>query len=78
MYRLLAIAKYEDRYVIPMSSSKPAPRMEELGISTSSLEVELTPGAGAPQACFDPNMGGPAKPGPVPVDLRRWEGADRK
>ena len=79
MYRLLAIAKYEDRYVIPMSSSKPAPRMEELGIPTSSMTVPLTPGVGAPQACYEDDTGGrPRVGGPVPVDLRVWEGVGKK
>ena len=66
MYRLLAIAKYDDRYVIPMSSSAPAPRMAELGIDTESLNDEaflgnqpasmpkggVGPGSGAPAACY--------------------------
>jgi nitrate reductase beta subunit len=68
MYRLLAIAKYDDRYVIPMSSTEPAPRMAELGIDTSSLSDEgflggkpAYLGVGAPEACSSAGTCGIAK-----------------
>lgn len=85
MYRLLAIAKYDDRYVIPASSSAPAPRMQELGISTESLNDEAflgdrpaNLGQGAPGACTTAATGGcgVAEMGtprePVYIDLRTW------
>jgi nitrate reductase beta subunit len=41
MYRLLAIAKYEERYVIPTAYAGDAHQLEELGCS---LDVEGGPG----------------------------------
>lgn len=41
MYRLLAIAKYEDRYVIPASHTEPVEGLEEVGCS---LDYEGGPG----------------------------------
>ena len=43
MYRLLAIAKYEDRYVIPAAHTEQAHELEEMGCS---LEFEGGPGMG--------------------------------
>lgn len=43
MYRLLAIAKYEDRYVVPKAHREQAHRLEEMGCS---LDYEGGPGAG--------------------------------
>ncbi len=43
MYRLLAIAKYEDRYVIPAAHSEQARQLEEL---PCSLDYEDGPGMG--------------------------------
>jgi nitrate reductase / nitrite oxidoreductase, beta subunit len=43
MYRLLAIAKYEDRYVIPMAHTELAQRMAELP-GTCGLDFEGGPG----------------------------------
>ncbi len=43
MYRLLAIAKYEDRYVIPSAHSEQAAELEELACS---LDYEDGPGMG--------------------------------
>ncbi|NLG61163.1 MAG: nitrate reductase subunit beta, partial [Candidatus Cloacimonetes bacterium] len=43
MYRLLAIAKYEDRYVIPPAHAEQAHDLEELGCS---LDFEDGPGMG--------------------------------
>jgi nitrate reductase beta subunit len=43
MYRLLAIAKYDDRYVIPAAHAEDAHRLEQLG-TECSLEYEGGPG----------------------------------
>src|SRR5690606_23841097 len=43
MYRLLAIAKYEDRYVIPTAHSEVARELEEMACS---LDFEGGPGMG--------------------------------
>ena len=43
MYRLLAIAKYEDRYVIPKAHREQAHNLEEMGCS---LDFEGGPGSG--------------------------------
>ena len=84
MYRLLAIAKYEDRYVVPMSSTQTAPRMAELGIDTSLMSEAVLDagylGEGAPAACSGAVSGDSAGNGrgvgakrePVFVDLRSW------
>lgn len=78
MYRLLAIAKFDDRYVIPESGSAPAPRMEELGIDTSGIGDAGFLGEGAPSACtsaighrasLDAT---PKKREPVFVELQTW------
>ena len=45
MYRLLAIAKYEERYVIPAAHAEDAHRLEELG-TECSLDYEGGPGMG--------------------------------
>jgi nitrate reductase beta subunit len=45
MYRLLAIAKYEDRYVIPQAHLETARELEELGCS---LDTDGGPGMGGP------------------------------
>ncbi|MFG2648680.1 nitrate reductase subunit beta [Streptomyces sp. NPDC048436] len=47
MYRLLAIAKYEDRYVIPTAAVGDAQRLEESALpDTCSLDFDGGPGAG--------------------------------
>ncbi len=46
MYRLLAIAKYEDRYVIPAAHSETARQLEELGNEGCSLDYDGGPGMG--------------------------------
>lgn len=47
MYRLLAIAKYEDRYVIPTAAVVDAQRLEESALPDScSLDYEEGPGMG--------------------------------
>ena len=45
MYRLLAIAKYEDRYVIPAAHAETAAGLEELATGCS-LDYEGGPGMG--------------------------------
>lgn len=60
MYRLLAIAKFEDRYVIPGSTSQEAPLMSEDFL-----------GAGAPQACSSTGCN-PTQGEPVFIDLQTW------
>ena len=74
MYRLLAIAKYDDRYVIPEGGSAPAPRMEELGINTEGMGDAGYLGEGAPSACTSAigcgSTGGTRRE-PVFVDLKR-------
>lgn len=77
MYHLLAIAKYEDRYVIPMSTTQPAPRMAELGVPTDTLigsgaEAGFL-GEGAPSACSQAAAGADGQRQPVFIDLRGWE-----
>ena len=77
MYRLLAIAKFDDRYVIPEGGSAPAPRMEELGIDTEGNGDPGYQGEGAPQACSSANGSGVSgategKREPVFVDLKSW------
>ena len=73
MYRLLAIAKYDDRYVIPEGGSAPAPRMEELGIDTEGMGDAGYLGEGAPSACTSAigcgSTGGTRRE-PVFVDLK--------
>ncbi len=74
MYRLLAIAKYDERYVIPASSSAAPSRMEELGISTEGIGDAGYLGMGAPSACTTSASCGVSegKREPVFVDLKRW------
>ena len=74
MYRLLAIAKYDDRYVIPEGGSAPAPRMEELGINTEGMGDAGYLGEGAPSACTSAigcGSTGRTRREPVFVDLKR-------
>ncbi|WP_084703911.1 nitrate reductase subunit beta [Phaeacidiphilus oryzae] len=49
MFRLLAVAKYEDRYVIPTAAAQEAASLEESAIGGCSLDYEGGPGmAGGP------------------------------
>ena len=63
MYRLLAIAKYEDRYVIPAAHSEHAKELEEMGCSLDGVEgVE--------------KFGGPfgrSSGNPVPVTIENFQ-----
>ncbi len=87
MYRLLAIAKYDDRYVIPTTSPELPRGMEELGMSAAALNQQVTPmgaafnaglGMGAPAACASgcaaSSATGPAQGGQKSgrVDLLTW------
>ena len=63
MYRLLAIAKYEDRYVIPSAHAETAAKLEELGASCS-LDFEGGPGMGG-AGPFGSSSGSPV---PVAVE----------
>ena len=60
MYSLLAIAKYEDRYVIPTAHFERAHELEELGCS---LDFD-----GGPYAGESGRSARPAAPGPVAVE----------
>ena len=52
MYRLLAIAKYDDRYVIPTTHPETPRGIAELGEDVSGMVEELVgAGEGAPEAC---------------------------
>ena len=63
MYRLLAIAKYEERYVIPAAHAEDAHRLEQLG-TECSLDYEGGPGMGG-SGPFGESSGAPAPD-------RRW------
>jgi len=62
MYRLLALAKYEDRYVIPPAHSEQAHSLEAFATGCS-LDVEGGPGMGGP------GTGGPATGGKVSLPM---------
>ena len=65
MYRLLAIAKYEDRYVIPAAHAEQAKDLENLGAASGcSLDV----------VDLGPNSGpfGHASGNPVPVTIENF------
>ena len=52
MYRLLAIAKYDDRYVIPTTHPETPRGIAELGEDVTGMVEELVgAGEGAPEAC---------------------------
>jgi len=80
MYRLLAIAKYEDRYVIPAAHAEDAHRLEQIG-TECSLDYEGGPGMGGGgpygQGPFGESSGTPA---PIAVEtfhmLRERQTAD--
>lgn len=72
MYHLLAIAKFENRYVVPSSSTQPPPRMKELGIDTGTLTENGFLGEGAPSACSSGCGGSAGKGEAVFIDLKSW------
>ena len=62
MYRLLAIAKYEDRYVIPAAHSEQARELENMGCSLDGVDM-------------GEKFGGPfgqASGNPVPVTIENF------
>jgi nitrate reductase beta subunit len=63
MYRLLAIAKYEDRYVIPTAYAERGHQLEEAGCS---LDFEGGPGM------YDSGPFGEASGRPVPVSIETF------
>ena len=76
MYRLLALAKYDERYVIPPAHAEAAHGLEELA-TECALDYEGGPGMGG-SGPFGESSGGPA---PVAVEnfyvLRNRQTADR-
>jgi nitrate reductase beta subunit len=66
MYRLLAIAKYEERYVIPPAHAEQAHSLEELA-TECSLNFEGGPGMGG-SGPFGESSGGP-----VPVSIENFQ-----
>ncbi|QSE87255.1 nitrate reductase subunit beta (plasmid) [Rhodococcus pseudokoreensis] len=84
MYRLLAIAKYEERYVIPPAHYEDAHKLENIA-TECSLNVDGGPGMGGMDGSFggDPGMGadpgvgspvGPGRPEGVRINLVTWNG----
>jgi nitrate reductase beta subunit len=63
MYRLLAVAKYEERYVIPAAHAEDAHRLEQLG-TECSLDYDGGPGMGG-SGPFGESSGTPA---PISVE----------
>ena len=63
MYRLMAIAKYEDRYVIPTAHEEQAHDLEEMGCS---LDFDEGPGM------YDSGAFGEASGRPVPVAVETF------
>ena len=69
MYRLLAIAKYDDRFVIPTNQTVAPAGIAELGEDVSGML-----GTGAPEACTVASFHGADAPGTENrVDLLSWE-----
>ncbi|WP_052862971.1 nitrate reductase subunit beta [Streptomyces niger] len=82
MYRLLALAKYDERYVIPTSYQAPAPGDVDLG--GCSLEAEggpgMMPGGYDPDSFHAPPDTGPTPAGSATagrVNLLNWNGKGR-
>ncbi|MFE3290423.1 nitrate reductase subunit beta [Rhodococcus sp. NPDC059234] len=69
MYRLLAIAKYDERYVIPTAHAEQAHELEELGCS---LDFEGGPGM------LDSGPFGEASGRPVPVAVETFHALERR
>ena len=85
MYRLLALAKYDERYVIPAAHAEQAHGLEELA-TECSLDYEGGPGMGG-SGPFGESSGGPApiavenfhmlrdrQTGETVVNLLNWDG----
>ncbi|MDO5753929.1 MAG: nitrate reductase subunit beta, partial [Arthrobacter sp.] len=81
MYRLLAIAKYDERYVIPSAHYEDAHKLENVA-TECSLNVDGGPGMGGMggmDASFgaDPAVGSPStpsRPEGVRINLLDWDG----
>ncbi len=84
MYRLLAIAKYDERYVIPPAHYEDAHKLENIA-TECSLNVDGGPGMGGMDGSFgdEPNLGadpavgspvGPGRPEGVRINLVDWDG----
>ncbi|MEO6880544.1 MAG: nitrate reductase subunit beta, partial [Mycobacteriaceae bacterium] len=84
MYRLLAIAKYDERYVIPPAHYEDAHKLENIA-TECSLNVDGGPGMGGMDGSFgdepglgaDPAVGspvGPGRPAGVRINLVDWDG----
>jgi len=84
MYRLLAIAKYDERYVIPPAHYEDAHKLENIA-TECSLNVDGGPGMGGMDGSFggDPGLGadpgvgspvGPGRPEGVRINLVDWDG----
>ena len=78
MYRLLAIAKYADRYVIPNGAGSDAHRLDALATGCS-LDGDGGPGMTAFDAMADKfhltdTNGAAAEDKPVRVNLFNWDG----
>ena len=84
MYRLLAIAKYDERYVIPPAHYEDAHKLENVA-TDCSLNVDGGPGMGGmggfdesfANLGADPGVGsfdGPGRPEGVRINLLNWDG----
>ena len=84
MYRLLAIAKYDERYVIPPAHYEDAHKLENVA-TECSLDVDGGPGMGGMDGSFgaDPSVGadpgvkssgGVDRPEGVRINLLNWSG----
>jgi nitrate reductase beta subunit len=69
MYRLMAIAKYEDRYVIPTAHEEQAHQLEELGCA---LDFESGPGM------YESGAFGEASGRPVPVAVETFHALQQR
>jgi len=87
MYRLLAIAKYEDRYVIPVGHHESAHDLESTGTDcplnapggpgmNMSLPEESM-GMAGPGYSTNRQQNGPERPDGVRVNLLNWDGRGR-
>jgi nitrate reductase / nitrite oxidoreductase, beta subunit len=78
MYRLLAIAKYSDRYVIPSGAGSDAHRLDALATGCS-LDGDGGPGMTAFDAMVDKfhltdTNGAPPEPKSTRINLLNWDG----
>ena len=79
MYRLLAIAKYDERYVIPPAHAEQAHSLEELATECSSrTTAAATRRSSARAPAPDPDRGRELPDAPGPADLRHDRLAGRQ